>query len=44
VAEVKAVEMAMVLEYRVSTGSNDPAICYDRRPRFDALGSIGWAK
>ena len=36
VADVNAVEMAMVRNYR----SNDPAIGYNRRPRFDDLGSF----
>ena len=35
VADVNAVEMAMIREYRF----NDPAIGYNRRPRFDDLDS-----
>ncbi|HEY7812744.1 MAG TPA: hypothetical protein VIC62_05865 [Nakamurella sp.] len=38
VADVNAVEMAMIREYRY----NDPAIGYNRRPRFDDLGSLRW--
>jgi len=38
VADVNAVEMAMIREYRF----NDPAIGYNRRPRFDDLGSLRW--
>lgn len=38
VADVNAVEMAMIQEYR----SNDPAIGYNRRPRFSDLSSPRW--
>lgn len=40
VADVNAVEMAMILDYR----SNDPAIGDNRRPRFDDVGSPRWQK
>lgn len=34
------VEIAMIWKYR----SNDPRIGYNRRPRFDVLGSLRWPR